>query len=145
MRKYFIILGVVLGTVAVAPAQAPTPSPTPAALYSPALTPTPGTAVSPGPVSPDVTPVPTLTPPPRDNGAAEISALTNSSSFEWSTKGAPVFTLDKAVITALQQNPDVLRAQQEIERSKGVIIQVRAEALPRVNASADLTWTDPNL
>jgi outer membrane protein TolC len=92
-----------------------------------------------------VTPVPATTPPPQDTGAAEFSALTNSSSFEWSAKGAPVFTLDKAVITALQQNPDVLRALQEIERAKGVVIQVRAQALPQIRATADLSWTDPNL
>ncbi|MDB6148026.1 MAG: hypothetical protein JWO45_1690 [Spartobacteria bacterium] len=62
-----------------------------------------------------------------------------------SKKGARTFTLDKAVLTALQQNPDVLRAIQEIERAKGVIIQVRAQALPQINASADLSWTDPHL
>jgi outer membrane protein TolC len=55
------------------------------------------------------------------------------------------FTLDRAILTALQQNPDILRAIQEIERSKGVIIQVRAEALPHITAQATLTWTDPNL
>jgi len=55
------------------------------------------------------------------------------------------FTLDRAILTALQQNPDILRAIQEIERSKGVIIQVRAEALPHINAQASLSWTDPNL
>src|SRR5438874_1678477 len=55
------------------------------------------------------------------------------------------FTLDRAILTALKQNPDLLRAIQEIERTKGVVIQVRAEALPHINAQAALTWTDPNL
>ena len=55
------------------------------------------------------------------------------------------FTLDRAILTALRQNPDLLRSIQEIERSKGVIIQVRAEALPHINAQATLSWTDPNL
>jgi outer membrane protein TolC len=55
------------------------------------------------------------------------------------------FTLDRAILTALQQNPDILRAIQEIERSKGVIIQVRAQALPQINAQATLDWTDPKL
>jgi outer membrane protein TolC len=55
------------------------------------------------------------------------------------------FTLDRAILTALQQNPDILRAIQEIERSKGVILQIRAEALPHINAQSTLSWTDPNL
>jgi outer membrane protein TolC len=67
----------------------------------------------------------------------------------WTEYAEPVesrsFTLDRAILTALKQNPDILRAIQEIERSKGVIIQIRAQALPQVNAQATLDWTDPNL
>ena len=55
------------------------------------------------------------------------------------------FTLDRAVLTALKQNPDILRAIQEIERSKGVMIQIRAQALPQVNATGNGSWTDPKL
>lgn len=55
------------------------------------------------------------------------------------------FTLDRAILTALQQNPDILRAIQEIERSKGVVLQIRGEALPHINAQSTLSWTDPNL
>ena len=57
----------------------------------------------------------------------------------------PTFTLDQAILTALQQNPTLLNAEQEIKRSKGVIIQVRAQALPQVNARAEYEWIDPNL
>src|SRR5256886_5184244 len=57
----------------------------------------------------------------------------------------PTFTLDQAILTALQRNPTLLNAEQEIKRTKGVIIQVRAQALPQVNARANFTWTDPNL
>lgn len=57
----------------------------------------------------------------------------------------PTFTLDQAILTALQQNPTLLNAEQEIKRSKGVIIQVRAQALPQINANANFQWTDPNL
>jgi len=46
---------------------------------------------------------------------------------------------------SLQQNPTLLNAEQEIKRSKGVIIQVRAQALPQINAQANFDWTDPNL
>ncbi len=55
------------------------------------------------------------------------------------------FSLDEAVLTALKQNPAVLVAIQEIERSKGVIIQIRAQALPQVTASGNGAWTDPRL
>lgn len=153
MRKRFIILGVALGIVSIgstALAQDPTPSSTPeptatatpAVLETPGLTPTPGVLPSPTPPI-EVTPVPAITPPPEK--ANEPSAVTTSSSFQWSEKGAPVYTLDKAIIAALHQNPDVLRALQEIERAKGVIIQIRAEALPHITASAELTHTSPEL
>jgi outer membrane protein len=57
----------------------------------------------------------------------------------------PTFTLDQAILTAVQQNPTLLNAEQEIKRSRGVIIQVRAQALPQINANANFQWTDPNL
>src|SRR6266581_7402429 len=55
------------------------------------------------------------------------------------------FTLDQAILTALQRNPTLLIAEQEIKRTQGVIIQVRAQALPQVTARANFDWTDPNL
>jgi outer membrane protein TolC len=55
------------------------------------------------------------------------------------------FTIDRAIITALQQNPDVLRAKEEIERTKGVVIEITALALPHVNVTANGSWTDPHL
>lgn len=55
------------------------------------------------------------------------------------------FDLNQAILTALQQNPDMLRARQEIERSKGVYIQFRAGVLPRVDANARFQDTDPEL
>jgi outer membrane protein TolC len=57
----------------------------------------------------------------------------------------PTFTLDQAILTSLQRNPTLLNAEQEIKRTKGVIIQVRAQALPQVNVNANFDWTDPNL
>jgi outer membrane protein TolC len=62
-----------------------------------------------------------------------------------STGKVPTFTLDQAILTALQQNPALLNAEQEIKRTKGVIIQVRAQALPQIAANANFDWTDPNL
>jgi outer membrane protein TolC len=57
----------------------------------------------------------------------------------------PTFTLDQAILMALQRNPTLLNAEQEIKRTKGVIIQVRAQALPQINVNANFDWTDPNL
>jgi outer membrane protein TolC len=62
-----------------------------------------------------------------------------------SASRVPTFTLDQAILTALQQNPTLLNAEQEIKRTKGVIIQVRAQALPQVNANSEFEWIDPNL
>ena len=59
--------------------------------------------------------------------------------------GIPTFTLNQAILTALQRNPTLLNAEQEIKRAKGVIIQVRAQALPQINANANFQWVDPNL
>jgi outer membrane protein len=55
------------------------------------------------------------------------------------------FTLNEAILTALQQNPNILIARQEIERTKGLFIQVRAAALPQVNATAQFQDIDPHL
>jgi outer membrane protein len=57
----------------------------------------------------------------------------------------PTFTLDQAILTALQRNPTLLNAEQEIKRTRGVIIQVRAQALPQITANAEFQWTDPDL
>jgi outer membrane protein TolC len=73
------------------------------------------------------------------------ASKTKSTSGARSAGKIPTFTLDQAIITALQQNPTLLNAEQEIKRTKGVIIQVRAQALPQINANANFQWTDPHL
>ena len=70
---------------------------------------------------------------------------TTSGSGGTSNGKVPTFTLDQAILTALQRNPTLLNAEQEIKRTKGVIIQVRAQALPQVNANANFQWVDPHL
>jgi outer membrane protein len=72
-------------------------------------------------------------------------AGTGASNGASSASRVPTFTLDQAILTALQQNPTLLNAEQEIKRTKGVIIQVSAQALPQVTASAEFEWIDPNL
>jgi outer membrane protein len=62
-----------------------------------------------------------------------------------SAQKVPTFTLDQAILAALQRNPALLNAEQEIKRTKGVIIQVRAQALPQITARGNYEWTDPHL
>ncbi len=59
--------------------------------------------------------------------------------------GVPRYTLEQAILTALQQNPDIMRARQEIERTKGLYIEVRAAILPQVAATGTFTDVDPHL
>ncbi|HXX41190.1 MAG TPA: TolC family protein [Chthoniobacterales bacterium] len=145
MRKNLPTHGVAIGGLLIAsfalgqPDASVTPTPKPT-LESVLPTPTPT----------ESTPAPSVTPPPTGSSspsgyANEPSAVTTSNTFEWSEKGAPVFTIDKAVITALLQNATILNAIQEIERTKGVIIQIRAQALPQIAPSGSFQWTDPNL
>jgi outer membrane protein len=83
---------------------------------------------------------------PSFGGTAGRSASeTESASGARSAGKVPTFTLDQAILTALQQNPTLLNAEQEIKRTRGVIIQVRAQALPQINANANFQWIDPNL
>lgn len=128
MLKNFQILVALLLIAPFAFGQSPTPTP--------AIEPAPAPTVS----ALEPTPLPTIKP-----AAKERDAVASSSSFSWSEEGAPVFTADKAVLTALQQNPDILRAKEEIERTKGVVIEIRAQALPHITPQATYQWTDPNL
>jgi outer membrane protein len=54
-------------------------------------------------------------------------------------------TLDRAVQIALRQNPDILKALQEIERTRGQVIEVRAQALPHLSATATYNQQDKEL
>ena len=78
-------------------------------------------------------------------GANESTSATKTRTKSSSEAAARRFTLDRAILTALQQNPDILRAKQEIERTKGVIIEIRAQALPHITPSGSFQWTDPQL
>jgi outer membrane protein len=57
----------------------------------------------------------------------------------------PRFTLDQAVLTALQRNADIQKARQEIERTKGLYIAIRAEILPQIGMTGQFQDTDPHL
>ncbi len=54
-------------------------------------------------------------------------------------------TLDDAIDIALRRNPDILRQLQEIQRNKGVYVEVRSQALPHLALAGTYTQTDPRL
>ena len=54
-------------------------------------------------------------------------------------------TLENAISIALRQNPDVLKAIHEIERTRGQVIEIRAQALPTLQAAGTYTQYDPEL
>jgi outer membrane protein TolC len=152
MRKDLVAAGFALTVFLIAllafgqspsPSQTPMPTPMLVSTSTPTPTPTPtesGTVSVPSSLG--TSPSEPLSPTPVSTEPGVVEA---SSSFAWSEKGAPSFTVDQAVITALRQNPDIQRALEEIERTKGVVIEIRAQALPHIGPSATLDWTDPNI
>jgi outer membrane protein len=57
----------------------------------------------------------------------------------------PRFTLDQAVLTALQRNADIQKARQDIERTKGLYIATRAAILPQIEVTTNGQNIDPHL
>lgn len=53
--------------------------------------------------------------------------------------------LDRAVQAALAQNPEILKQVQEIERTRGQIVEVRAQALPHLTATGNFRQQDRRL
>ena len=78
-----------------------------------------------------------------------LALQANAGGTGWSTKHTSArgrdLRLNEAILTALQRNPNILIARQEIERTKGLFIEMRAAALPQVNATAQFQDVDPHL
>jgi outer membrane protein TolC len=72
-------------------------------------------------------------------------SVTSTESYTQTRPGIPRFTLDQAILTALQRNPDIMRAREDIERTKGLYIEMRAAMLPQLNGLADFQDVDPHL
>jgi outer membrane protein TolC len=119
------------------PAQ-PGPSRTPSPSPSPALSPVafPSPTVSP---EPSAFPDASVSPEPESAAEPEFKPTIPSEA------SAPPFTLNDAIQFAFQHNPNILAARQEILRTKGVLIEVRAQAIPHLDAAASWMHTDPNL
>ncbi|MEO6742552.1 MAG: TolC family protein [Chthoniobacteraceae bacterium] len=54
-------------------------------------------------------------------------------------------TLEAALSIALKQNPDILKAVHEIERTRGQVIEIRAQALPNLQAAGSYNQYAPEL
>jgi outer membrane protein TolC len=89
--------------------------------------------------------------PMRYQGAVLLGALALASSAgagsetATASSSAPRFTLRQAIERAFQHNPAILTARQEIRRTKGVQIQVRAEAIPHLTIPGNFNYTDSDL
>src|SRR5438445_3836913 len=161
MRKQFFVVGFGLAAflaaallLAQTPTATETPQPTPMLVSTSTPTPMPSVTatITPNdagtvsvPSTLEATPAAPLVPSPSPTPIPVQAAALGASDLGWSEKGSPVFRLDQAVITALAQNPTVLQALEEIRRTKGVIISIRAEALPQIGPGSNWNWTDPNL
>ena len=53
-------------------------------------------------------------------------------------------SLADAVNLALRQNPNILRAQKDLEAAQGVVIQTRAIAIPKVNLAGSFSAAQPS-
>ena len=77
--------------------------------------------------------------------AAGVMALAGTEPPGDAVRTTRDITLDEAVQTAVQQNPDILKAEQEILRTRGVVLQVQAQALPQITVGNAFTDTSRNL
>jgi outer membrane protein TolC len=71
-------------------------------------------------------------------GGAQSGASTNDVPG-WLTQP---LSLDEALNVALTQNPAILKSQQDIEATHGVVVQTKAVALPRLRAYGDYTFNN---
>jgi outer membrane protein TolC len=66
--------------------------------------------------------------PASSSSSSSASASASATNFLF----AQPLTLANAVDLALKQNPDILRAQQDLEAAEGLVIQTRAIAVPKL-------------
>jgi len=152
------------------PAVSPTPSPTaspvasPMPDASPAFSPTPSAAADASP-----TPDPLLEPdlnlplddlalplPPQQNQGVSVQDFEKAADEykrefaqelekRFGNSDKPPLTIDDAIQTALQRNPDILTAIEEIRLTSGQVISVRAQALPQVELTSSYTQQQQSL
>jgi outer membrane protein TolC len=70
-----------------------------------------------------------------------FSQTTSTNAPDWMTR--PLSVLD-AMNLALNQNDTILKAQNDLTSSYGLVVQTRAVALPQLTASGSYTYTQPS-
>ncbi|HUI08602.1 MAG TPA: TolC family protein [Verrucomicrobiae bacterium] len=74
--------------------------------------------------------------------AGLLVAVTQSTGADRATALPTTLTLQGCLDLALKQNPSILKAQEEIRRTHGVIVEARSEAVPQVTASGQYERID---
>jgi outer membrane protein TolC len=77
--------------------------------------------------------------------AAAAMALAGTESSTTALRTTQDLTLDEAVQTAVRANPDILRAEQEIRRTRGVVLEVQAQALPQLTVGNQFDVVSKNI
>ena len=77
--------------------------------------------------------------------AADRVGTKSPARYAGSTSAQRTLTLDEAVQLALKQNPDILKALQDIQRTKGQIFQVAAQGVPNLIGTGNYLNTDNKL
>ena len=103
----------------------------------------PSATAAPTPLPPTATDVPV-------SKAASKKKVKGTPSYDQNSSqgyktGVRTLTLDEAVQLALKQNPDILKALQDIQRTKGQIFQVAAQGVPNLIGTGNYLNTDNKL
>src|ERR1035438_5176263 len=69
-----------------------------------------------------------------------VAALAAETNTAWLTRP---LSLADALNTALTQNATILKAQNDLEASHGLVVQTRAVALPQLSVAGQFKDTDP--
>ena len=82
-----------------------------------------------------------LAPVAQPSRAATNTTSVSTNTPEWLTR--PLSLADCLNLT-LQQNGTILKARSDLEASHGIVVQTRAIAIPKVQATGNYTDYDPN-
>ena len=72
-----------------------------------------------------------------------LFALVPAASFADTNPTPSALSLQQCLDLALRQNPAILKAQQELRRTHGLIVEARSEILPHLTASGEYAQIDP--
>jgi outer membrane protein TolC len=90
------------------------------------------------------TPTPT-SPTAPVKGLSPVQHEVSTAGFQTMKHFQGNMDIDQAVEIALRQNPEILLAIQDIQRTRGLVIEVRAAALPQITLTGSYDQTDKHL